>query len=137
MIGKKEYNYEYETGFYYLQSRYYDAKVCRFINADQMDVLVGTVPKVVSWASKFLSVLRTVMWRIGFVVLSHLIGKLISGVQWLFNLIISKLKMSDRNQAMAKEAVEIIFCLFSIGGIIALFLDAITDGNIDGMVKII
>ena len=28
------YYYDYETGYYYLQSRYYDASICRFINAD-------------------------------------------------------------------------------------------------------
>ena len=28
------YYYDAETGFYYLQSRYYDPKICRFINAD-------------------------------------------------------------------------------------------------------
>ena len=28
------YYYDNETGYYYLQSRYYDASICRFINAD-------------------------------------------------------------------------------------------------------
>ena len=28
------YYYDTETGFYYLQSRYYDPQICRFINAD-------------------------------------------------------------------------------------------------------
>ena len=28
------YYYDSETGFYYLQSRYYDPEICRFINAD-------------------------------------------------------------------------------------------------------
>lgn len=28
------YYYDTETGYYYLQSRYYDASICRFINAD-------------------------------------------------------------------------------------------------------
>ncbi|MBE6741557.1 MAG: RHS repeat protein [Ruminococcaceae bacterium] len=28
------YYYDYETGYYYLQSRYYDPSICRFINAD-------------------------------------------------------------------------------------------------------
>ena len=28
------YYYDNETGFYYLQSRYYDPAICRFINAD-------------------------------------------------------------------------------------------------------
>lgn len=42
------YYYDNETGYYYLQSRYYDANLCRFINADiykyiisQKDVLSG------------------------------------------------------------------------------------------------
>ena len=28
------YYHDSETGFYYLQSRYYDPEICRFINAD-------------------------------------------------------------------------------------------------------
>ena len=42
------YYYDTETGYYYLQSRYYDPSICRFINADipeyaniQKDVLAG------------------------------------------------------------------------------------------------
>ena len=27
-----------ETGYYYLQSRYYDPSICRFINADDIDI---------------------------------------------------------------------------------------------------
>ena len=30
----RSYYYDEETGFYYLQSRYYDPEICRFINAD-------------------------------------------------------------------------------------------------------
>ena len=30
------YYYDTETGFYYLQSRYYDPEICRFINADSL-----------------------------------------------------------------------------------------------------
>ena len=30
------YYYDSETGYYYLQSRYYDPEICRFINADVM-----------------------------------------------------------------------------------------------------
>ena len=36
------YYYDIETGFYYLNSRYYDSAVCRFINADLVDVLTAT-----------------------------------------------------------------------------------------------
>ena len=36
------YYYDSETGFYYLGSRYYDAKLGRFINADTTDVLTAT-----------------------------------------------------------------------------------------------
>lgn len=32
------YYYDTETGYYYLQSRYYDASICRFINADIPEV---------------------------------------------------------------------------------------------------
>ena len=30
----RSYYYDFQTGFYYLNSRYYDSKLCRFINAD-------------------------------------------------------------------------------------------------------
>lgn len=33
------YYYDNETGYYYLQSRYYDANLCRFINADDYNYL--------------------------------------------------------------------------------------------------
>ena len=33
------YYYDDETGFYYLQSRYYDPSICRFISADQYELL--------------------------------------------------------------------------------------------------
>ena len=33
-IRYREYYYDGETGFYYLNSRYYDPEICRFINAD-------------------------------------------------------------------------------------------------------
>ena len=33
------YYYDNETGYYYLQSRYYDASICRFINADDINFL--------------------------------------------------------------------------------------------------
>ena len=37
------YYYDNETGYYYLQSRYYDADICRFINADMMGItLIST-----------------------------------------------------------------------------------------------
>ena len=33
------YYYDNETGYYYLQSRYYDASICRFINADDYNYI--------------------------------------------------------------------------------------------------
>ena len=33
------YYYDNETGFYYLQSRYYDPEICRFISADNLELL--------------------------------------------------------------------------------------------------
>ena len=36
------YYYDSETGFYYLQTRYYDPSICRFISADQLELL-GTL----------------------------------------------------------------------------------------------
>ena len=43
-IRYRGYYYDNETGLYYLQSRYYDPIICRFINADtQLNVKDGTV----------------------------------------------------------------------------------------------
>ena len=39
------YYYDTETGFYYLQTRYYDPTICRFINADNYE-LVATLSSV-------------------------------------------------------------------------------------------
>ncbi|MBE6800813.1 MAG: hypothetical protein E7529_06375, partial [Ruminococcaceae bacterium] len=36
------YCYDYDIGMYYLQSRYYDPEICRFINADSTDYLGAT-----------------------------------------------------------------------------------------------
>ena len=36
------YYYDRDLGLYYLQSRYYDSKICRFINADHSSVLLAT-----------------------------------------------------------------------------------------------
>jgi len=36
------YCYDYDIGMYYLQSRYYDPDICRFINADSTDYLGAT-----------------------------------------------------------------------------------------------
>ena len=33
-IWPRDLSYDTETGFYYLQSRYYDPEICRFVNAD-------------------------------------------------------------------------------------------------------
>ena len=33
------YYYDTETGFYYLQSRYYDPQICRFISADNLEII--------------------------------------------------------------------------------------------------
>ena len=35
----RSYYYDFETGFYYLNSRYYDPEIGRFINADDSSVL--------------------------------------------------------------------------------------------------
>ena len=208
------YYYDKEIGLYYLQSRYYDAGIGRFVNADNaeiikiestvdatnifaycynnpinqtdttgfwslrvrrstlslaidvtlslvsgwakyaydligtglraifkrkgkryfMDVLSGTVPRIISWAGRYLTAIRKVLWRIGFVALSYIMGKILSGFQTFFESLTHK--MEDRSKALAKEALDIIFCLFSTGGILALFLDYITDGRMDGFIKI-
>ena len=35
----RSYYYDSETGYYHLKSRYYNPELCRFINADSVDVL--------------------------------------------------------------------------------------------------
>ena len=40
-IRYRSYYYDNETGFYYLNSRYYDPQTCRFINADEIVAGVG------------------------------------------------------------------------------------------------
>ena len=37
------YYYDTETGFYYLQTRYYDPTICRFINADNYALADGLI----------------------------------------------------------------------------------------------
>lgn len=44
-IRYRGYYYDTETGFYYLQTRYYDPTICRFINADNYE-LVATLSSV-------------------------------------------------------------------------------------------
>lgn len=39
-IRYRGYYYDNETGYYYLQSRYYDPDICRFINADSPEYLI-------------------------------------------------------------------------------------------------
>ena len=39
------YYYDSETGFYYLQTRYYDPEICRFINADDYE-LIATLSEI-------------------------------------------------------------------------------------------
>lgn len=36
------YYYDSETGYYYLQSRYYNPEICRFINADSLAITLAT-----------------------------------------------------------------------------------------------
>ena len=210
------YYYDKEIGLYYLQSRYYDAGIGRFVNADNaeiikiestvdatnifaycynnpinqtdttgfwslrvrrstlslaidvtlslvsgwakyaydligtglraifkrkgkryfMDVLSGTVPRIISWAGRYLTAIRKVLWRIGFIVLSHVIGAIVTIFQKCINAFINNSKLNDKSKSFGKEALDIIFCLFSTGGIVALFLDYITDGQLDGFIKI-
>ena len=40
------YCYDEETGFYYVSSRYYDPEICRFINADDIDVVTATLEEL-------------------------------------------------------------------------------------------
>ncbi len=42
------YYYDNETGYYYLQSRYYDPELCRFISADSFDYIDADTPMSVN-----------------------------------------------------------------------------------------
>ena len=46
-IRYRGYYYDSETGFYYLQSRYYDPNVQRFINSDDISVITTTVDHII------------------------------------------------------------------------------------------
>ena len=43
------YYWDAETGYYYLQSRYYDADLIRFVNADQISVSVALKNRSIGW----------------------------------------------------------------------------------------
>ena len=47
-IRYRGYYYDTETGFYFLNSRYYDPQICRFINADKSQNL-GINSDFASW----------------------------------------------------------------------------------------
>ena len=44
-IRYRGYYYDGETGYYYLQSRYYNPDICRFINADEPEILLLSLEK--------------------------------------------------------------------------------------------
>ena len=44
-IRYRGYYYDGETGYYYLQSRYYNPDICRFINADEPDTVSAVIDK--------------------------------------------------------------------------------------------
>jgi len=43
----RDYYYDSETGYYYLQSRYYNPDICRFINADEPNVISSNFGNIV------------------------------------------------------------------------------------------
>jgi hypothetical protein len=96
------------------------------------DILLGTVPKVVSWASKFLTIVRTVLWRIGFIALSGLITSITDWICGRLNSWVNSL-----GRAEFQDVIEIVSCFFSTGGMVALMLDLFTDGCVDNNVKLI
>ena len=68
----RSYYYDNETGFYYLQSRYYDPTICRFINADAAEMLLLDEVNLFAYCSNnpvddtdesgFLSVSSIIKW---------------------------------------------------------------------------
>jgi len=97
-----------------------------------LDVLLGTVPKVTSWASKFLTVIRTVLWRLGYIGLSAIITKvtdwILGGINSFVNSLVSK---------EYQDIIDVVTCFFSTGGVIAFMLDLFTDGYVNKIIKLI
>ena len=50
-IRYRGYYYDMETGFYYLQTRYYDPEICRFINADDYEIvpMLSVIPGMLNF----------------------------------------------------------------------------------------
>ena len=97
-----------------------------------LDILCGTVPKVISWASKFLTVVRIVIWRLGYIGLSGIISSVTNWITSKLNSWVNTLVRSG-----FKDIVDIVSCFFSTGGMVALMLDLFTDGHVNNKVKLI
>jgi len=102
-----------------------------FLIVAVIDRLMGTVQKIVSWAGKFLTALRTVLWRIGAIVLSDFLSKFVSGFLSFCAKRVDELNRVRKKASGYEKIIKIITCFFSTGGIVALFLDHITDGITD------
>ena len=90
-----------------------------------MDILSGPIPKVAGWASKSLTVIRQVFWRLGYVALSDIVGKIVNGISWFVSEITKFLTKRD-----VSESINLITSFLSTGGAIAVTLDLLTDGKI-------
>ena len=197
------YYYDDEIRMYYLQSRYYDPTIGRFLNSDEADFVVncdvalcknifsyckndsinstdytgywsikrdtlafwiditlplisgyakyaydligkglqwalkklgrrglintlsGTIPKVIHWAGRFLTIIRKVLWRIGYVSLSYALNCLINYITRILTWFGNRIHVAD---------LDTISCLFSTGGIIALFLDYMSDASFNNRI---
>ena len=101
-----------------------------------IDKLMGTVPKVISWAGKYLTALRKVLWRIGAAALSALLALIVSNFFSSVANFVDILNKKRKKSSNYKQIVDIITCFFSTGGIIALFFDYISDGYVNGTIRV-
>ena len=89
------YYYDAETGFYYLQTRYYDPEICRFINADDYE-LIATLAEIPGQLNLYAycnnNPLMFVDYEGNFIFSTLLIGAIVGfGVQFISSVISQKI----------------------------------------------